>query len=233
MLKADCLKFVITFRSQLPRETTLALFSSIVQLLGAESNVVHSYAATCLERALALKENGKPRFTKQEVLPFAQGRFRASLHDGDARERGERVSRQVLHEDRELLRPRDGRHRCGVHEACLRQARARVPQPHQLELQPLHVRDGRRAHQGRGGGGQTKQLLPEFERSLFPVFQVVLVEDLEDFAPYVFQVLSQLIEVYDPPLPDVYTQIFPPLLNPTMWERSGNVPRSSGCSRPT
>ncbi len=39
-----------------------------------------------------------------------------------------------------------------------------------------------------------------------------------------FQVFAQLIELRPAPLPAVYLQIFPPLLAPTFWERSGNVP---------
>ena len=225
VLKADCLKFVITFRSQLPRETTLALFSSIVQLLGAESNVVHSYAATCLERALALKENGKPRFTKQEVLPFAQGALQGLFA---AMEMPESEENEYLAKCFMRIVSFFGPEMGGIAVECMKHACAKLERvcrnPTNSNFNHYMFETVAALIKGGVEGGQTKQLLPEFERSLFPVFQVVLVEDLEDFAPYVFQVLSQLIEVYDPPLPDVYTQIFPPLLNPTMWERSGNVP---------
>lgn len=43
---------------------------------------------------------------------------------------------------------------------------------------------------------------------------------------YVFQIFAQLLEVRPPgtPVPEAYHAIFPPLLTPTFWERSGNVP---------
>ncbi len=47
---------------------------------------------------------------------------------------------------------------------------------------------------------------------------------LQEFHPYVFQVFAQLIELRPAPLPQLYLQIFPPLLSPVFWERSGNVP---------
>lgn len=47
---------------------------------------------------------------------------------------------------------------------------------------------------------------------------------MQEFHPYVFQIFAQLIELRSPPLPAVYMQIFPPLLLPQFWERSGNVP---------
>jgi exportin-2 (importin alpha re-exporter) len=61
MLKADALKFVTTFRSQLSPAAAGALFPAFIRLLGSESVVVHSYAATAIERFLALKDGGKPR----------------------------------------------------------------------------------------------------------------------------------------------------------------------------
>ena len=38
------------------------------------------------------------------------------------------------------------------------------------------------------------------------------------------QIFAQLIELRAKPLPAVYMQIFPPLLSPVFWERSGNIP---------
>lgn len=58
---ADALKFVTVFRSQLPSQTLLSLLQPCTALLGSESVVVHSYAATAIERFLALKENGQTK----------------------------------------------------------------------------------------------------------------------------------------------------------------------------
>lgn len=57
----DALKFVTVFRSQLPPQTLLALLRPCTALLGSESVVVHSYAATAIERFLALKEGGQTK----------------------------------------------------------------------------------------------------------------------------------------------------------------------------
>lgn len=55
ILLADALKFLTTFRSQLPKETLLAMFPALIEQLGIEANVVHSYAAIAVERLLATK----------------------------------------------------------------------------------------------------------------------------------------------------------------------------------
>lgn len=63
-----------------------------------------------------------------------------------------------------------------------------------------------------------------FETVLFPVFQSILTEDVQEFVPYVFQILSLLLEVHTPgQIPQPYMELFTFLLIPVLWERSGNV----------
>lgn len=55
VLKADALKFVTNFRAHISKQQCLSLFPNLVALLGADANVVHSYAAIAIERLLASK----------------------------------------------------------------------------------------------------------------------------------------------------------------------------------
>ena len=55
ILKADALKFLTLLRGQLPTAVLLGAFGDLIRLLGADSNVVHSYAAVAVERLLASK----------------------------------------------------------------------------------------------------------------------------------------------------------------------------------
>jgi exportin-2 (importin alpha re-exporter) len=50
---------------QIPKAACLSLFPHLVALLLDEHNVVHSYAAHCIERLLVVRDAGKPRFTPQ------------------------------------------------------------------------------------------------------------------------------------------------------------------------
>lgn len=71
----------------------------------------------------------------------------------------------------------------------------------------------------------TPSTLPEFEAALFPPFHAILQHDISEFTPFVFQILSQLLELHPPnSLPDLYSVLLPPLLTPTLWESRGNVP---------
>ncbi|TDG47824.1 hypothetical protein AWZ03_005778 [Drosophila navojoa] len=64
-----------------------------------------------------------------------------------------------------------------------------------------------------------------FEEALFPVFQGILQQDITEFMPYVFQMLSVLMEVREGsgPIPEPYWALFPCLLAPPLWDRRGNV----------
>merc|ERR1712070_377433 len=69
----------------------------------------------------------------------------------------------------------------------------------------------------------TPAAVDAFEALLFPPFQQVLQLDVSEFTPYVFQVLSQLLECR-PAVSVAYEGLFAPLLVPTMWECLGNIP---------
>lgn len=60
VLQADALKYVTTFRSQLQKTYLMKVLPELGNLLGSESNVVHSYAAILLERLLASKVSSAP-----------------------------------------------------------------------------------------------------------------------------------------------------------------------------
>ena len=64
-----------------------------------------------------------------------------------------------------------------------------------------------------------------FEEALFPVFQGILQQDVLEFMPYVFQMLSLLLEIREgkSSIPDPYLALFPCLLAPALWDRPGNV----------
>lgn len=50
-------------------------------------------------------------------------------------------------------------------------------------------------------------MIAQFEQMLFPAFQHVLGQDVQEFHPYVFQIFAQLIEIRTPPLPEVRSQL--------------------------
>ena len=71
MLKAGALKFFTMFRNQISKDVIVQIFQGLVWFLVAESNLVHSYAASCIEKLLLVKdEGGRSRYTANDVAPY-------------------------------------------------------------------------------------------------------------------------------------------------------------------
>ena len=64
-----------------------------------------------------------------------------------------------------------------------------------------------------------------FEEAYFPVFQQILCQDVQEFVPYVFQIMSLLLELHEgeASVPEDYMILFPNLLVPLLWERPANI----------
>ena len=67
VLKADCLKFVTTFRGALTKQAVMGVMQPVVALVAAEKNVVHSYAAHCMERVLTTRDAKLPRYSSADL----------------------------------------------------------------------------------------------------------------------------------------------------------------------
>ena len=96
------------------------------------------------------------------------------------------------------------------------------------------------------------EAVTSFEQGLFPPFQDILQQDVQgffyefysslkycfttfqfnllkmflfsEFIPYVFQILSLMLEMQTSSVPEAYMALFPHLLLPILWERPGNIP---------
>mmetsp|Transcript_33790 Transcript_33790/g.100617 ORF Transcript_33790/g.100617 Transcript_33790/m.100617 type:complete len:935 (-) Transcript_33790:308-3112(-) len=223
ILKADAIKFVTTFRSLLPKETCIALFPALIAYLGCEYNVVHSYAALAIERLLMLKEKGVPRFVpgdlQSQLQPLLEALFAGfKLPESSENEYLMKAVMRVIGFVGSAIEP--------VAPSCL-QALAQML----VEVCKNPKNPGFNHYLFESVAALIKHVtaanpatIATFEQMLFPAFNLVLQQDVQEFHPYVFQVFAQLIELHSKPLPAVYMQIFPPLLSPVFWERSGNIP---------
>lgn len=77
VLKADALKFLMTFRSLLGPEITMGSLPLMIKHLQAESVVVHSYAACALDKVLILRgpDNKSPLVAGAQLAPFSNELF--------------------------------------------------------------------------------------------------------------------------------------------------------------
>ncbi|GFT75368.1 exportin-2 [Nephila pilipes] len=227
VLKADSIKYYLIFRNQLPKELVLATLPNVVNLLNAKASVVHTYAAHAIERVFTMKGEGtNPCFSSADLQPMAElilNNLFATLEQPGSSE-NEYIMKGIMRTFsilQETVVPFLG---VLLPKLTLKlsQVSKNPSKPHfnhyLFETLSLAVRIT---------CNNNKMAVLKFEEALFPVFEDILHQDIQEFVPYVFQLLSLFLEFRESPIPDHYMELFPCLLSPVLWERVGNIPALS------
>ncbi|KAL9181039.1 hypothetical protein ACHAXT_009844 [Thalassiosira profunda] len=233
MLKATSIKFVSIFRNQFSKEHIAALMPLLIAHLGSNFVVVHTYAAAAIEKILTAKVDGPkntkvPKMGGEELKPFLNPLFTGlfGIVENAEWNENEYVMKCVM---RALNVAKDDLMQVvQVVLEKLTDALARVakmpknPQYNHFLFESIAVLI-------RAVCSKDAAHTAAFEQFLFPPFQTILQMEVDEFTPYVFQLLAQILE-FRPEgagLGDAYTSLFQPLLTPSLWERKGNVPALS------
>lgn len=223
VLKADAIKYLMVFRNQLPKAVLLQSLPHVVNLLAAPSYVVHTYAASAIDRLFTMKDTqGKTAISPADVAtlsePLLKNLFNAFSHPGSAE--NEYIMKAVMRTF-SLLQESVLPYLPTVLPSLtgkLIQASKNPSKPHfnhfLFETLSLSIRIACQKDQSSVAG---------FEGTLFPAFQDILQQDVQEFVPYIFQLLSLMLECHGSPVPDPYMALFPCLLAPVLWERPGNI----------
>lgn len=225
VLKADALKFVMTFRSLLGAPVMLACIPQLIRHLKSESVVVHSYAACSIEKILVLKSSDNQLlFTQAQLTPLASellhGLFGVLGVAGSTE--NEYVMKAIMRSFaslQEVTMPFMGE-ALPLLTNILTIVAKNPSRPHfnhfLFETLSLAIKIVCKAE---------PSAVSAFEEALFPVFQGILQQEILEFMPYVFQMLSLLLEVREGTgsIADAYWQLFPCLLSPLLWEKPGNI----------
>ncbi|OQR96150.1 exportin-2-like protein [Achlya hypogyna] len=223
LLIAGALKFVATFRNQLPAHLTQQLFPLLSNCLLPDQFVVHSYAAYCIEKTLTVKDGTERRFTKAMLQPYLAPLLNQVFQILVAPNYPENdyLMRMVL---RLLVVAQDAI--VPFADVCVQQLTLLLSQvcanpsnpafSHCLfEALSMLINNVCKANPA---------FVETFEQLLFPPFQQVLMSDVEALCPYVYQVLAQLLDLsVAGALSPAYANLFPVLLSPALWERVSTV----------
>ncbi|XP_047141486.1 exportin-2 isoform X1 [Hydra vulgaris] len=224
VLKADAVKYVITFRNILSRDLLYSCFPPLTRLLTSKSKVVHSYAANAIERLLTIKSSaGVPAFTGNDLMPYRDALFMnlflvletpGSLENEYAIKAIMRVCTVVQEGIAPLVPVIISKLSEKLKEVCKNPSK---PQFNHYLFESI-------CSLIRGLGSVNQTAVSTIEEALFPVFQIILQTDVTEFLSYVFQVLSLALELRGEGVKGPYMDLFPMLLTPVLWERQGNVP---------
>lgn len=230
VVKADCLRFIISFRRQLTPQHVEIFMPLLVAYLGSNSAVVASYAAIALESYLTMK--GEHRLAPGIVEPYASALFEAlfarimnpdaSKFESENPYIGAAIARLIAFLPGEAIIP--------AAKSCLDSLTAKLAAIYQNPTNSSFVHcifEGIAGIIGTLNKNNRPELCDESEESLLPAFKVIFEEDIMDLTPYVYQLMAQLIEARKNDaalLWQRYGSQFADLMVATHWERFANIP---------
>ncbi|KAM0791591.1 hypothetical protein ACM66B_006034 [Microbotryomycetes sp. NB124-2] len=228
IIQADAIKFLYTFRNQLTKEQLLSVLPLLNPHLANPLFVIHTYAAITIERMLFIKQQNAFLFTQADIGPHAEGILNALFKIIESGQTPQQIAAndtlmksvmRVILTARQSLTP--------VYQTVLQRLTRILGE---ISKNPSNPKFNHFTFESISALIRfitigNPAALADFESSLFPPFQSILQQDVSEFTPFVFQILSQLLELHGPAdFPDAYKALLPPLLTPTLWEARGNVP---------
>ncbi|KAK9704355.1 importin-alpha export receptor [Basidiobolus ranarum] len=231
ILKVDALKYLYTFRNQMNKSDLVNCFPLLVTHLSSDNYVVYTYASICLERILFMKKERTILFNAKDIQPHVEG-ILTNLFK--LIEQG--VTPEKLAENDHLMK--------AVMRVILISREEIIPYVSVvlnkltnivsiISRNPSNPRFNHYAFESIGAlirftCSANPAAIGDFEALLFTPFQSILQQDVTEFTPYVFQLLSQMLDTHqESELPVAYQSMLTPLLQPTLWEQQGNIPALS------
>jgi exportin-2 (importin alpha re-exporter) len=226
VLQVDAIKFLYVFRSLLSQEHWNQAFPLLVQRLNSPQYVIYTYAAIVVERALALSSDAKePVIPRDEVVKLSKdllehlfGIIQKNSEPEKVQE-NEFLMRCVM---RVLIVIREGvLHIVDMVLQNLINITMVIRQnPSNPRFYYYHFE---------AVGALVRFAAPsnpeKMENALYEAFVYILQNNVEEFAPYVFQLFAALLETNPTgKLSEYYVDLIPPVLQPVVWESKGNVP---------
>jgi len=228
LLKSSSLTFVNNFRRQFTNDDFAVLFPLFISYLSVDSFVIRSYAAMCIERFLSVRiETNKPdmKWTKVHLNPFLGPVLTAlftALEPTNIVENHYvmKAIARVLALAREDV----------PHAAFFSATQAISTKLLNLYKHPVNAEFGHFLFEALAAIINTmcskdkQENINNMEAVLMPIFSRILTEaDGDTYSPYVFQIMSQLIESRGA-LHSSYQPLLAELVKARFWEENGNHP---------
>ncbi|PFH56975.1 hypothetical protein XA68_15683 [Ophiocordyceps unilateralis] len=228
--KVDAIKYLYTFRSQLSKEQWNLALGPLIQNLNSPNYVVYTYAAIAVERVLFLADDaGNQVFTRADIEPFAKDLLAHlfKLIEKDASppklQENEFLMRCVM---RILIVLKDGAlpmlDNVLTHLVLITNVMKQNPSNPRFYYYHFEAMGALVRYCAVSNAAP-------FNQKLWEPVQRMLVEDVTEFLPYIFQILAQLVESSpSEAVSDNFKALLGPLLAAPLWETRGNVP---ACTR--
>ncbi|KAJ4491703.1 CAS/CSE protein [Lentinula lateritia] len=229
ILQVDAIRFLYTFRNQLTKPQLLSVLPLLIKHLDSDNYVTYTYAAITIDRILFIRQNGQLLFAQADIRDFASELLGVLLSKIERAGSAEKVAEndhlmkcvmRVILTARQSLTP--------SHEQILNRLVAILGVISKNPSNPKfdqYIFESLSALMRFVTSG-SPATIPTFENVLFSPFTIILEQDIDQYVPYVFQLLAQLLSLrpISEPSPAQYKALLPYILTPTTWVQQGSIP---------
>ncbi|KAF8596041.1 hypothetical protein BDV93DRAFT_79575 [Ceratobasidium sp. AG-I] len=227
ILQVDAIRFVHMFRNQFTKEQLVPVLRLLVRHLASENYVCSAYAAIAIERVLFMKQGGKLVFAQADIHDFANDILVALFAKIESGGSPEKIAEndylmkcvmRVIITARQTLTPNFATILAKL-VAILGVISQNPSNPNfnQYCFESISALM-------RFVCASNPQAVAQFEEALFGPFTIIIQQDVDQFIPYVFQILAQMLEIHTTSVPPAYASLLPILFTPAVWQQRGNVP---------
>ncbi|CDF89744.1 ZYBA0S05-00716g1_1 [Zygosaccharomyces bailii CLIB 213] len=227
ILRVDAIKYIYTFRNQLNKPQLIEILPILAQFLERDEYVVYTYAAITIERILTIRESitspnfifskvdlsnsAEPLLTNLLKLILKQGTSPEKLAENEFLMRAVFRVLQTAEDTIQNLSPQILQELLGIVTI--------------ISKNPSNPRFTHYTFESIGAilAYSPLEFLPHIVEAMMPVFLNILSEDIQEFIPYVFQLIAFSVEK-GKTVPNSIKQLAQPILSPPLWEMKGNVP---------
>ncbi|KAG8695927.1 importin-alpha export receptor [Ceratobasidium sp. 395] len=227
ILQVDAIRFVHMFRNQFAKDQLLPVLKLLVRHLGSENYVCSAYAAIAIERILFMKQGGKLVFAQVDIHDFANDILVALFAKIESGGSPEKIAEndylmkcvmRVIITARQTLTPNFVTILAKlVNILGVISSNPSNPNFNQYCFESVSALM-------RFVCASNPQAVTQFEEALFGPFTIIIQQDVDQFIPYVFQILAQMLEIHTTGVPQAYAGLLPIMFTPAVWQQRGNVP---------
>ncbi|CAL2030080.1 unnamed protein product [Caenorhabditis brenneri] len=218
ILKADALRFAVTFRNQLAPEHLMTTIKASDALLSSNTPILHKYAAYAIERILLADTKKIFSAHNLPVASILQNLVAAFDKDPKAQNSPyliKAILRIIVILDDETIRHADAiaTKLAQLIESATKNPADSVHTHFLFETICVLVT-------------KTRTIGASLDAQLLPLIEVIFREDIEDLIPYALQITGVLVSscIARNASIDQFSAFLPFLLSERLWARSANVP---------
>ncbi|KAJ3756512.1 CAS/CSE protein [Lentinula raphanica] len=229
ILQVDAIRFLYTFRNQLTKPQLLSVLPLLITHLNSDNYVAYTYAAIAIDRILFIRQNGQLLFAQADVREFASDLLGVLLAKVERAGSAEKVAEndhlmkcvmRVILTARQSLTPH--------HEQILKRLVAILGV---ISKNPSNPKFDQYIFESlsaliRFVTAGSPTTIQTFENVLFSPLTIILEQDIDQYVPYAFQILAQLLSLRptSQPSPTQYKTLLPYILTPNTWVQQGSIP---------